>query len=133
MSTRCWIGQKTKEGIKVFYCHCDGYVNYPGVGYTLPNYYSTEDRVTKLVDMCHQTGTSSVEKTLEKTKKNLYEDEYIIPIFKTKKEYVSSAPFDIENFFLFENNEWKVSNGNGRWKHLYPYARDKNGELPYEI
>lgn len=108
MSTRCWIGQKTKEGIKAFYCHHDGYITKPGMGYALPTFYNTEDKVTELINTCYQTGTSSVEDTIEKTKKELYDDDFPLPIFKDKDDYVSNIQFDIEYLYLFDKGKWEV-------------------------
>ena len=111
MSTRCWIGQKREDGIHAFYCHHDGYIEY-GVGEQLFVYYNTEDKVTKLVDLCYNTGTSSLVNTLEGTKKFLYnrtpDDGFSLNIFEDELEY-ADCDFDIEYVYLFKDGEWWVS------------------------
>lgn len=53
MPTRCWIGQKRDDGIHSFYCHHDGYPEYPhGVASKLVRFYDSEDLATKLIDLC---------------------------------------------------------------------------------
>lgn len=108
MSTRCWIGQKREDGIHAFYCHCDGLIKYPHVGYTLTHFYHSEDTVSTLVDLCERTGTNAVYDTLEETSTEMFGDEFMgLKVFNNKKDYVTSAPFDIEGIFLFENGKWK--------------------------
>lgn len=48
MSTRCLIGRKVGNNkVEYIYCHHDGYLD--GVGETLKNYYTTRDKIDKLM------------------------------------------------------------------------------------
>ena len=107
MSTRCWIGQKRKDGIHSFYCHCDGYPEY--VGFALTHFYDSEELASKLIDLCEPYGTSSLQHNLEKTKQELFEDDGIPnPIYTSSKEYEKNADFDIEYLYLWTKGSWKI-------------------------
>ena len=125
MSTRCWIGQKREDGIHSFYCHHDGYLKYPGVGYNLLTNYNSEELATKLVDLCEPYGTDAVEDTMQETEKCLFIDDVDMPhpVFKTKKEYVSAANFDIANIFLWDKG-WKIWCG-GSFRFITPKMVEK--------
>ncbi len=51
MSTRSLIGKVLDDSgkCKVIYCHSDGYIDEPGVGWMLPKYYKKESDVDKLI------------------------------------------------------------------------------------
>lgn len=116
MSTRCWIGQKREDGIHSFYCHHDGYPSY--VGGRLVNCYNTEELATELINLCEPYGTSSLEKTLNETKRELYTDDGVSnSVYKNKKEYEENAGFDIEYIYLYDKGDWKVFKS-GRFKSL---------------
>ena len=118
MSTRCWVGQKRDDGkIYAFYCHCDGYEKFPGVGYTLSVYYSEKDKVTSLVDKCILNGTFSISKNVEETEKELYKNGISLPIFEDESSFVENIPFDIENIFLYKDGKWKVFRGDKGFKN----------------
>lgn len=107
MSTRCWIGQKREDGIHSFFCQCDGYPEYPGVGHNLLTNYNSEELATKLVDLCENYNLFFLDSTLEKTKIELDETDYPHPIYKTKKEYNDNRAFDIEYIYLWDKG-WKI-------------------------
>ena len=45
MSTRCLVGYRDKDTVHYIYCHFDGYVEKPGVGYTLFNHYKDLNKI----------------------------------------------------------------------------------------
>ena len=53
MSTHSLIGKVLDDSgkCKVIYCHSDGYINEPGVGWTLNKYYKKEQDVDKLLKL----------------------------------------------------------------------------------
>lgn len=123
MSTRCWIGQKREDGIHSFYCHHDGYPNYPhGVASKLIRYYDSEELATKLVDLCEPYGTSALEPTLEATANELYKDAFPNPIYKTGKDYEHNANFGIEYVYLWYKGEWKIFKS-GRFRSIKKYEK----------
>lgn len=51
MATRSLIAIKNPDDTyDAVYCHHDGYPEDPGVGYKLENYYTTEEKIRKLID-----------------------------------------------------------------------------------
>lgn len=124
MSTRCWIGQKREDGIHSFYCHYDGYPDYPhGVGSTLVRFYDSEELATKLIDLCEPYGISSLEKTLKDTAGELYADHaYPNPVYKNNTEYEKNADFDIEYIYLWTKGEWKLFKS-GSFRSIKKYCK----------
>ena len=124
MSTRCWIEQKRENGIHSFYCHHDGYPEYPhGVASKLVRFYDSEDLATKLIDLCEPYGTSALESTLKDTSYELYiNDAFPNRIYKNAKEYEKNAPFDIEYIYLWTKGEWKIFKS-GSFKSIKKYCK----------
>lgn len=71
MSTRSYICKydTSKKAYKVIYCHFDGYVK--GVGAILDSNYDIESKVDALLNL---GDISSLEASVEETKKNAYKD-----------------------------------------------------------
>ena len=109
MSTNSNVAYKDVDGkYHVIYGHWDGGLWKGGVGDTLINYYNTLDKVKELLSI---GDFSSLGDTIESTKfysidlhdygphteKTIIGDDEIL-------DYIN----DIDYFYLFENDEWKV-------------------------
>ena len=118
MSTRCNVGIVNEDGsITAIYCHHDGYIKGPfGVGYTLYNYYNSED---KAQDLVNNGSTSSIKHTLEET--IAYDDGFNLHIhFKDIQDYLENAAFDIDYLYLWNDNAWHVFGLLGDIEGWYP-------------
>lgn len=127
MGTRSSIAIKTEDGIKAIYCHWDGYVDHNGK--ILKEFYNTTDKVNELIALgdlsslrqepgeahdfdrgddslgltdnwCMAYGRDRGEKDTE------------AQTFETIAEWVEAeAERWCEYFYLFDGQDWIVSNG----------------------
>lgn len=114
MSTRSFICKydADKKAYKAIYCHYDGYVK--GVGAMLDANYDTESKVDALLDL---GGISSLEATVEKTRKNAYENSKPQYFTHIDEEFANS---DIEFVYLYiSKGLWQVYMVNSQcWGYL---------------
>lgn len=60
MSTRSFIAIKRDDGsFEGIYCHSDGYIEQPGVGWTLQNHYTDPAKVRELIDLGDLSGLAA--------------------------------------------------------------------------
>lgn len=104
MSTRSNIGIIHSNGtIEVVYCHFDGYPSHNGK--ILLNSYSDINKVKKLIS---NGGMSSLEDDVKDITFYIARGEVLeISNYSSLKDYLSSIGFDIEYFYLFDENENK--------------------------
>lgn len=114
MSTRSFICKydADKKAYRAIYCHFDGYVK--GVGAMLDANYNTESKVNALLDL---GDISSLDATVEETKRNAYKD--------SKPRYLANideevADSDIEYVYLYVSKGlWRVYMVNSQvWDYL---------------
>jgi hypothetical protein len=130
MGTRSSIAIKTEDGIKAIYCHWDGYVDHNGK--ILKEFYNTTDKVNELIAL---GDLSSLRQEIG-SKQNFdakFTDEPELPMsenwcmaygrdrgerdteaqtFETIGEWVEAeAERWCEYFYLFDGQDWIVSNG----------------------
>ena len=130
MGTRSSIAIKTEDGIKAIYCHWDGYVDHNGK--ILKEFYNTTDKVNELIAL---GDLSSLRQEIG-DKQNFdakFTDEPELPMsenwcmaygrdrgekdteaqtFETIAEWVEAeAERWCEYFYLFDGQDWIVSNG----------------------
>lgn len=114
MSTRSFICKydADKKAYRAIYCHFDGYVK--GVGAMLDANYDTESKVDALLDL---GGISSLEATVEKTRKNAYENSKPQYFTHIDEEFANS---DIEFVYLYiSKGLWQVYMVNSQcWGYL---------------
>ena len=127
MSTRSYIGYLNDDGsVTGIYCHFDGYLE--GVGRTLYNHYTTDEKVKALVAL---GGISVLGERLEFKQDPKYSPkEYITPENGYTMAYARDwgEQLEIEHFskpkqfepdgmieysYLWVNNHWEVSFGHG--------------------
>lgn len=103
MSTRCLVGYRDKDTVHYIYCHHDGYVEEPGVGYTLFNYYKD---LNKIKDLISRGSTSDIAPNVKDCE--FYNEEgwgeKTVPV----ANYGFNCQDDAEYIYLFQNNEWYV-------------------------
>lgn len=113
MSTRCLVGYRDKDTVHYIYCHYDGYVEKPGVGYTLFNHYKD---LNKIKDLISRGGTSDIVPNVEDC--HFYNEEGWSEHTVDVANYGFDCQEDVDYIYLFQNNEWYV---------LYPdYNTDRN-------
>ena len=103
MSTRSFICtyDADKKAYKAIYCHFDGYIKW--VGAMLDANYDTESKVDALLDL---GDISSLEVSVEATKKNVYEDSEPCYIKDIEEAVKDSA---IEFVYLYVSKGlWRV-------------------------
>lgn len=114
MSTRSFICKydADKKAYKTIYCHFDGYVE--GVGAMLDANYNTGSKVDALLNL---GDISSLEATIEETRKNVYEDSKPHYLANIDEEVVDS---DIEFVYLYVSKGlWRVYMVNSQtWDYL---------------
>ena len=123
MSTRSFICKydTDKKAYRAIYCHFDGYVE--GVGAMLDANYDTESKVDALLDL---GDISSLESTVEETRKNAYKNSqprYLTHI--TDNEEVTDS--DIEFVYLYVSKGlWQVYMVNSQiWDYVPDLLKDK--------
>ena len=108
MGTRSRIAIIKKDGsIRSIYCHWDGYLEHNGV--ILLNYYDTEEKVNKLIDL---GALSSLERTLDGTVSyhKWRGEELRVEEFKNIAEFFDYMYYSWEEYaYIFKDNEWYVS------------------------
>lgn len=79
------------------YCHHDGYIEKPGLGYFLPRKYQTYDEVRDFILQGDRSGLNDPYSMNE-------------PIFDVKPEFIDSVNEKIpeEYFYLFDDDKWYV-------------------------
>ena len=121
MSTRSLIGIKNNLGITFVYCHHDGYLE--GVGTTLVESYTTEDKINALLE---HGDMSSLDDTIEKC--DFYHEDgseaCTIPDCEgiRDKYYESGQNSWADYIYLFED---------GKWYYTLIRADYKNDRLVY--
>ena len=123
MSTRSFICKydTDKKAYRAIYCHFDGYVE--GVGAMLDANYDTESKVDALLDL---GDISSLESTVEETRKNAYKNSqprYLTHI--TDNEEVTNS--DIEFVYLYVSKGlWQVYMVDSQtWDYVPDLLKDK--------
>ena len=130
MGTRSSIAMKTEDGIRAIYCHWDGYIDHNGR--ILKEFYSTDEKVKALLDL---GDLSSLRQEIGEQQDfdAKYKENPELPMFenwclaygrdrgetgvdaKTHKdigEWVEArAGSWCEYFYLFDGQDWIVSNG----------------------
>jgi len=129
MGTRSSIAIKTEDGIKAIYCHWDGYVDHNGR--ILREHYNTPSKVADLIALgdlsslgteigqVHPFDRNHAEPELEMTDnwcmaygRDRGETGTKAQTFKTIAEWVEAeAERWCEYFYLFDGQDWIVSNG----------------------
>ena len=130
MGTRSSIAIKTEDGIKAIYCHWDGYVDHNGK--ILKQFYNTTDKANELIALgdLSTLGTEigqvqNFEKDLGPNPELGLTDNWCMAYgrdrgetgteaqtFKTIAEWVEAeAERWCEYFYLFDGQDWIVSNG----------------------
>lgn len=121
MSTRSFICKYDtgKKAYKAIYCHFDGYVE--GVGAMLDANYNTGSKVDALLNL---GDISSLEATIEETRKNVYEDSKPHYLVNIDEEVVDS---DIDFVYLYVSKGlWRVYMVNSRiWDYLPNLLKDQ--------
>ena len=128
MSTNAYIGMELPDGkIKYIYSHWDGYVEKPGVGHKLKNFYTDINKVEELINL----GDISV---LGKNIGEKHEDynlarenDWTIAYgrdldsqdFEAKivKNY-ESLPNDMSYVYIFKNGKWYYREDDSKLKKL---------------
>ena len=114
MSTRSFICKydTDKKAYRAIYCHFDGYVE--GVGAMLDANYDTESKVDALLDL---GDISSLESTVEETRKNAYKNSKPRYLAHIDEEVLNS---DIEFVYLYiSKGLWQVYKVNSQsWGYL---------------
>lgn len=114
MSTRSFICKydTDKKAYRAIYCHFDGYVE--GVGAMLDSNYDTESKVDALLDL---GDISSLEPTVEETRKNAYKNSKPRYLAHIDEEVLNS---DIEFVYLYiSKGLWQVYKVNSQsWGYL---------------
>lgn len=114
MSTRSFICKydTDKKAYRAIYCHFDGYVK--GVGAMLDAIYDTESKVDALLDL---GDISSLEPTVEETRKNAYKNSKPRYLAHIDEEVLNS---DIEFVYLYiSKGLWQVYKVNSQsWGYL---------------
>lgn len=114
MSTRSFICKydADKKAYRTIYCHFDGYVK--GVGAMLDANYDTESKVDALLDL---GDISSLEATVEETKKRAYESSKPRYVANIEEEVLNSG---IEFVYLYiSKGLWQVYMVNSQcWGYL---------------
>jgi len=96
MATRSYIGKRLEDGkIRYIYCHFDGYPSHNGE--ILVEYYSTEDKVTGLIDL---GDMSSLGPVLSECR--VYDDGNL-----SIGDMGDFLDGNVSYYYLFENNEWQ--------------------------
>ena len=130
MGTRSSIAIKTEDGIKAIYCHWDGYVDHNGK--LLKEFYNTTDKVNELIALGDLSTLGSMigqkhdfdskygpEPELDLTGnwclaygRDRGETGTEAQTFETIAEWVEAeAERWCEYFYLFDGQDWIVSNG----------------------
>ena len=128
MGTRSFIGiELGDKRIKAVYCHWDGYVQKPGVGYTLLKFYKDQEKVERLISLGsiealrqhigekhdHRKDFDDVRKcgwtTFFGRDLNDYDDESIF----TYEEYLEELEHGIEYLYVYrpKTGKWYYSKG----------------------
>lgn len=130
MSTRSTIAYKDKDGIHSIYCHFDGYVEKPGVGYMLTKYYNNENSAKEVVSLgdmsclkekLYPTTKTHSFNTPEKKVSVFYHrdrgEDLHIGSFKTEMEWKDS--YDMDYFYLWDEDKWNCWDYKGVKIDLY--------------
>lgn len=123
MATRCRIAIKNKDGsYDSIYCHNDGYL--AGVGETLRNFYTTEEKVRQLLSL---GDLSSLGETLE-YKKVFGDEGFNIKDFIKDKGTTDyhrwrNEPIDVAHSANLK--ELKELSNNSGAKYIYIFNKNK--------
>lgn len=121
MSTRSFICKydTDKKAYRAIYCHFDGYVK--GVGAMLDANYDTESKIDALLDL---GDISSLEPTVEETRKNAYKNSKPRYLAHIDEEVLNS---DIEFVYLYiSKGLWQVYMVNSQsWDYVPDLLKDE--------
>mgnify|MGYP000017277236 FL=1 len=123
MATRSTIAIKTEDGIKAIYCHWDGYVDHNGR--ILKDNYVDAEQVNALIDLGDLSSLSTeIGEKHDFDDRSTHKDEWCTyygrdrgedapaTIYPTIAEWVEGyAESWCEYFYLFDGQDWIVSNG----------------------
>lgn len=130
MSTRCLIGRKVDNNkVEYIYCHYDGYLE--GVGETLKNHYTTEDKIDKLMALGDLSALGEVAESnpdqwnynkVNYTLCAAYKDrgeEDVESKTATEEEYIKELEDNtwIRYLYLWDGKRWSYYD-NGKWKEV---------------
>ena len=102
MATGCLIGVVEKNGcVPTIICYKYGYIEHPGVGYTLATHYQDPDKVKELMAL---GNLDYIEITPDRCKKD--SDDNGTVVFTDLKEFIKSAKHHnyVYSYFFFENH-----------------------------
>ena len=106
MATRSYIGKRFEDNkIHYIYCHWDGYPSHNGV--LLTDYYSTDDKVTELINL---GDLSCLEPNIDKCVR------YDGNIRVGDLEHFLDG--EVSYLYLFENGEWVCYDYKGDYVNL---------------
>lgn len=130
MSTRCLIGRKVGNNkVEHIYCHHDGYLD--GVGETLKNYYTTEDKIDKLMALGNLSALGKVAES-NKDQWNYSKVNYDLcaaykdrgdwgadSVTSSMEEFINKLHGDtwIQYLYLWDGKKWCYY-CDGRWKKV---------------
>ena len=130
MSTRCLIGRKVDDNkVEYIYCHHDGYLE--GVGETLKNHYTTEDKIDKLMALGDLSALGEVAES-NPDQWNCNKVNYILcAAYKdrgeedvesktaTEEEYIKELEDNtwIRYLYLWDGKKWSYYD-DGKWKEV---------------
>lgn len=125
MSTRSVIAKKTEDGFVGVYCHSDGYISYNGK--ILFENYSDETKLDKLISqgsissLRPRIGTKHSFNDRPENESTFYHrdrgERLVIHTWKTLYQMICSMG-DCEYFYVWNDGEWVVSNGDESFKKL---------------
>lgn len=102
MATGCLIGVVEKNGlVKSIICYQYGYIEHPGVGYTLAIHYRNPDKVEELINL---GNLDYIEITPDRCKKD--SDSRGSVVLTDLREFIERAKHHgyVYNYFFFENH-----------------------------
>ena len=123
MATRSTIAIKTEDGIKAIYCHWDGYVDHNGR--ILKDNYVDAEQINALIDLGDLSSLSTqIGEKHDFDDRSTHKDEWCTyygrdrgedcpaTVYPTIAEWVEGyAESWCEYFYLFDGQDWIVSNG----------------------
>lgn len=106
MSTRAAIIEKTETGYRGIYCHHDGY--FEGVGRTLIDFYSDDDKVKALIDLGDISSLGEINDSALAYTRNLGED------YEDNKPLEGKSLDEVKNKI---GHDGHVYIWNGKWNY----------------
>ena len=101
MATRSYIGKRLEDGkIRYIYCHFDGYPSHNGE--ILVEHYTTEDKVTALVNLGAMRSLESNPSDCQVYGEDYYEG--------NMEDFLDGS---VSYYYLFDKGEWQCFDFNG--------------------